>query len=383
MSSSTPSSHLKFNQYIDNNNSTHLAATSNNIDYVSEPQSSSSTYLIGLKRKHSNSVTLHPSPLYHIHPHLNTPAHSSANLTHQSQQERLQARNALGDAFGTKKAKKAIKEAERNNVDIETMANVAGYIQQDISTNTDILPSRTSIKAIADSHRPLPPYNESGSSLEEVYTISNLIADPEFNSCKLDKILTASSANLSQLIPTQSSVTYILDRIIALKATKANKQSRTKIRLLVYMSHLFAFKDVAKSSRGKIAERLDNPPAVLLDGLFNKFTESSRGSNKHAFTTFCQAKLINWILILALHIDDNAVDPSQLARELSMPTQKINDAFKAVGCHLIPLSAAEREKVNTLNSQSETAQDASKSARRAVLKTPLEFPQVRRGKATR
>ncbi|EOR04130.1 hypothetical protein E3P92_00073 [Wallemia ichthyophaga] len=383
LSSSTPSS-IKFNQYTDSTEkNTELVGSANEIEYVSEPLSTSSSYLIGLKRKHSSSITLHPSTVYHIHPHLNTAAHSSSHLTQQSQHDRYQARNALGDAFGTKKAKKAIKEAERNNVDIEAMANVSGYIQQDIATNTDVLPSRTSIKAIADSKRPLPTYNESGSSLEEVYNLSNLISDPEFNSCKVDQILTASPTFLTQLLPTQSNNNYILDRITALKASKSNKQSRSKIRLLVYMSHLFAFNGVAKSSRSKIAERLNNPPPVLLDGIFNKFTESSRGSTKHSFTTFSQAKLINWILILALHIDDNSVDPTQLARELSMPTQKINDAFKAVGCNLVPLSATQREKAGTLNTQSESTQDASKSAKRAVLKTPLQFPQVRRGKATR
>ncbi|TIA91918.1 hypothetical protein E3P99_00855 [Wallemia hederae] len=383
-SSSTPSSSLKFDHYTNSDGDSHLAAPYNDIHYVSEQLKPSSNYFIGLKRKHDSSLTLLPSSLYHIHPHLNTEAHSSAHLQQTSQQERLQARNALGDAFGTKKAKKAIKEAERNNVDIESMANVAGYIQQDIATNTDILPSRTSIKAIADSQRPLPAYDESGSSLEEVYKVSYLLSDPEFNSCKIDKILTASASQIPQLLPSQSNVGYIYDRINALKSTKASKQSRSKMRLLIYMSYLFEFRNVAKSSRSKVTERLDNPPGVLLDGLFSKFTEASRGSNKHSFTTFCQAKLINWILILALHIDDNSVDPSQIAKELSMTTQKINEAFKSVGCQLIPLTAAEREKVNTLNSQSESSvQDASKSAKRATLKTPLEFPQVRRGKATR
>lgn len=340
--------------------------------------------MIGLKRKNSDTITFQEAPLYVMNRQIRSLAHKSTELDDADMADRMRARNALGETFGTKKAKKAIKEAERNQVDVEAMANVAGYIQQDIAENTDILPTRENIKAEADAQRPLPPYDQSGGSLEEVYKISSLISDPEFNSCKVDKLLTAKDASaIAQLLPSGDSVNYIIERLVALKTVKGNKSSRTKVRLLLYMSYLFAFRTLGRQSRSKVQERTGAPP-VIVDGLFSKFTETARGSTKSSMTPFTQAKLLNYILVLTLHVDDNSVDPSQIAKELSMPVQKINESFKSLGCQLVALNLAEREKVNVLNNQrGEESQDASKSARRATLKIPLEFPQVRRGKAKR
>lgn len=58
------------------------------------------------------------------------------------QEERLAAKNQLGEAFGSKKAKQAIKAMERNKVDVSAMENVVGHIQGSIEAGTVALPSR-------------------------------------------------------------------------------------------------------------------------------------------------------------------------------------------------------------------------------------------------
>ena len=50
-------------------------------------------------------------------------------------------RNSLGEAFGTKKAKAAIRARERNRVDVDAMKDVAGHLQDTITQNTDTLPT--------------------------------------------------------------------------------------------------------------------------------------------------------------------------------------------------------------------------------------------------
>ena len=56
--------------------------------------------------------------------------------------ERLQARNALGETFGTKKAQAAIRAYERNKVDVSAMENVAGMLQDRIEEGTENLPTK-------------------------------------------------------------------------------------------------------------------------------------------------------------------------------------------------------------------------------------------------
>lgn len=56
--------------------------------------------------------------------------------------ERLHARNMLGEAFGTKKAKAAIRAHERNKVDVTMMEAVADVLQDRIEEGTENLPTQ-------------------------------------------------------------------------------------------------------------------------------------------------------------------------------------------------------------------------------------------------
>lgn len=55
--------------------------------------------------------------------------------------DRAQLRNKLGETFGTKKAKAAIRAQERNRVDIDAMKGVTAHLQETIMENTGNLPT--------------------------------------------------------------------------------------------------------------------------------------------------------------------------------------------------------------------------------------------------
>jgi len=56
--------------------------------------------------------------------------------------QRIIARNQLGESFGTKKAKAAIRAAERNRVDVSAMEGVVSHLQESITLGTTSLPSQ-------------------------------------------------------------------------------------------------------------------------------------------------------------------------------------------------------------------------------------------------
>lgn len=56
-----------------------------------------------------------------------------------------QLRNELGEAFGSKKAIKAIRAAERNQVDVSALKGVTTHIQHDIEMGTSALPDEGSL----------------------------------------------------------------------------------------------------------------------------------------------------------------------------------------------------------------------------------------------
>ena len=71
--------------------------------------------------------------------------------------ERMKLRNTLGETFGTKKAKAAIRAHERNRVDIDAMRGVAGHLQEDIQDNTGSLPTQ-GLRPLSSRRSPLLIY---------------------------------------------------------------------------------------------------------------------------------------------------------------------------------------------------------------------------------
>ena len=97
------------------------------------------SYMIGIHDKRTKTTVLRPAPL-HV---LVRQVKKLKNLEpiQVSSEERMEQRNNLGEAFGTKKAKAAIRARERNRVDIDAMKDVAAHLQDTIMHNTDSLPT--------------------------------------------------------------------------------------------------------------------------------------------------------------------------------------------------------------------------------------------------
>ena len=93
-----------------------------------------------MHNKRTKTTTIREAPL-HILTH-QVKALKSLKPAAVSTLQRLEARAALGESFGTKKAKQAIKAQERNKVDVSAMETVVDHLQGSIQRNTQALPSR-------------------------------------------------------------------------------------------------------------------------------------------------------------------------------------------------------------------------------------------------
>ena len=98
-------------------------------------------YLIGVHNKKTNVVTIRPAPMQIMTRRVKglknlAPAPSTSST------ERIVQRNTLGETFGTKKAQKAIRAAERNKIDVSAMQGVTDHIQDSIESNTKSLPTK-------------------------------------------------------------------------------------------------------------------------------------------------------------------------------------------------------------------------------------------------
>lgn len=114
---------------------------------LTQPCVLASRYFVAVHNKRTKTTTIREAPL-HILTH-QVKALKSLKPAEVSNLQRLEARAALGESFGTKKAKQAIKAQERNKVDASAMETVADHLQERIQRNTQALPSRGTFPPIA------------------------------------------------------------------------------------------------------------------------------------------------------------------------------------------------------------------------------------------
>jgi DNA-directed RNA polymerase I subunit RPA49 len=69
------------------------------------------------------------------------------------------ARNKLGQAFGTKKRKQAIKAQEQNVVNVDGLSGVSSRIKDVIATNMPVVPLKDELASIEMADRLIPPCN--------------------------------------------------------------------------------------------------------------------------------------------------------------------------------------------------------------------------------
>ncbi|THG97457.1 hypothetical protein EW145_g7611 [Phellinidium pouzarii] len=286
--------------------------------------------------------------------------------------ERIEQRNLLGEAFGSRKAQKAIRAAERNKVDVSAMASVTGHIQDSIEANTLSLPTqgKQEAKAIADSNRNIPPYDLNATTPEDVYKLYEIIPEAEFEAIPIRNILAASSMEeRMKYIPFNRSdwIRQHLNSIFS--SPKPNKK---EIKIVLYIAFLLMFRICDPKLREKkelLQKRMGDVPIVIVDGIMARFTETLRGSTKIQFTTDNEVKLMTHMFALCLHLDNFASDTTLIAADLRETVTKINQFFKLLGCRI--------EKLGTMEISRLGLSAASAGNKRAVLRIPLEFPKAR------
>ncbi|KAF9896210.1 DNA-directed RNA polymerase I subunit rpa49, partial [Lobosporangium transversale] len=286
----------------------------------------------------------------------------------------LVAKNALGEAFGTKKAKQQIKSVERNAVNVSTLDKDAGILRDTIAAKTSALPSKAEIKAEADEDRPIPPYNLNATKVEEIYNFDDLITPAEYQLIPFKSILNNPNQPIT-VLPFQGS-SYVNDSLMALMSV--SKKDRHKIRVLMYISYLMAFRTIPdkKLDDSDTVNRImgGEVPSLILENFYERFTEMPEDSKKrHTFTPKSKDKLLSWIFVLALTLENFNIDAAVMTRDLSLKQNRVNELWKSLGCKVNELTATQKAQLGPNASTEE-----GKNLKRAILTAPLTFPLPKR-----
>lgn len=134
----------------------------------------------------------------------------------------------LGEAFGTKKAKAAIRAAERNRVDVTAMKDVQEFVVDSVRGGTSALPTKgqwgltyvvlgiltnilysilDAITQISLSTRLIPTPNTAATTPAEAYPLANIIPPAELESISIQPFLSATTPDERRaLLPNRRSV---------------------------------------------------------------------------------------------------------------------------------------------------------------------------------
>ncbi|KAF7977898.1 hypothetical protein HWV62_2454 [Athelia sp. TMB] len=356
---------------------TFVAAESHAIEFFSSDESQRAAagcrYLVGVHNKRTGITTLRAAPL-HLLAH-RVKALKSLKPMPVTAQQRIAARAALGETFGTKKAKANIRAQERNKVDVSAMEGVASHLQDRIDQSTTALPTQEEAKEAADSSRLIPPYNLDAQIPGDVYRLHDIIPEAEWKALSITALTTAESSKDRVALLPYSRSSWINQHLSILFA--AGVLNKKVVKILMYVSVLMAFRKAAykEVTRSTIEEKLPGVPGIIVDGLLSRFTESSRGSASSQVTGNTQTLILTHMFALCLRVDDFATDSTLLATDLSMPVAKINTLFKSLGCTISKLTQRDLAVLGLPDTAGET--------KRAVLKCPVQFPKSRVKRSTR
>lgn len=353
------------------------------LEYVGQTDQESapgSKYVVGVFNKKTNRVDLYQSPIL-VSKVISKSKRDLAgpNIKNQGVVRGSVLRNALGEAFGTKKAKKAISDLERNRVDADKLADVAVDIVDTVKTASKGLPTKEEMETAIANDRPTPLANLDATDVEQIYPVENIIPSRELQFIRVNGILKENDiAKKLEFFPyAPESSKYVAKKLTIFK----DPSQVVKLQLLYYLSLLLGvYENRRCRSKEQLMEKLNSPPETLIDGILERFTVARGGnfgkSKNRSFFIDPQNedRLLCYILVIILHLDNFLVEISPIAQEIGIKPSKITSLFRIVGCIVKSATVAQAEAFGINKSDASTYKIAS-------LKVPFKLPEMtRRGR---
>ncbi|TFK72372.1 RNA polymerase I associated factor, A49-like protein [Pluteus cervinus] len=334
-------------------------------------------YVIALHNPKTSTLTIHPTiSTPYIFTQTVKALKSIPPASAPTATQWREARNALGETFGTKKAKASIRAQERNRIDVGAMEGVMDFVTESIDKNAVGLMTQEEAKVLADETRLIPAFNATTSDPTEVYPISSVIPDVEWKAISVSAFDQASTYEERKALLPFAYSRWCQSHLRRLYSGEQQKANKKELKIIFYVAAMLGFRDfiVRKKSidRTEIKEKLSQIPEMIVDSLLSRFTEVPRESTHHRRTPAKDTFLLTHIFALFLRLDNYACDPEALSLELKMTVADINRHFKSLGCKVIPVTERDRTRLGLPESALKT--------KRAMLEAPVQFPKARTGK---
>ncbi len=240
----------------------------------------------------------------------------------------------LGEAFGTKKSKKALQAVAENAMLAESSR---GKLREDdralVNTITDSsqhMSTREELQAAMDQGRSVPYGNYDADEIQDVYVPSQIIGAEVLNAIPvLDW-----QEKVEKLEAVQVPARFVANRIVRL----AGEESVQKLKVLRYLLWLIIIYTTARvgkergtkviGKREQLRELLAPAPEMVIENIRRKFTDSGvmRKAHVDLLMTHCCA--------FACIIDDFELNTVELREDLKIEQKRVDLYFQEIGAKM-------------------------------------------------
>ncbi|VEU20396.1 DEKNAAC101257 [Brettanomyces naardenensis] len=274
----------------------------------------------------------------------------SENYEDMSKVTYMEQRNRLGAEFGTSRAKAALNSYKKNRVDASKLAESELDIAEGIQKTTDSMPNRAKLTEMIElENRLIPPYNQDATAVEDVYPLEGIISATEQNLIKVDVLLKeiqngTEARKLLEYMPYYSENGNYLERKLA-AISPDTQDAKLKLQIVYYISVLMGLYFNRRSrTKDKLLEELQNPPAsLILNKCLETFTDYNGKRSHFYMDPMNEDRLICYILVLMLKLEDYSLAVSPLAQELATKPSKLSSLLRSLGCTSKVATVSERE----------------------------------------
>ncbi|KAJ2158686.1 DNA-directed RNA polymerase I subunit rpa49 [Coemansia sp. RSA 552] len=352
------------------------------IEYVGQsfegdrPLVSGCRYLVGVYDKATDTVTFRRAPYVRVNSAIKSLKGSQGVPDRDMSDQILQARNELGQAFGSKKRKAQIRAEERNRINMDGVKKDMDVIGASIEKRTSSMPSAQDLKAEEDTNRPIPRYDPSAEAVAEIYDMDDVLPPEVAGHINVTPFIAAGAdpEEYKSHVPVRSSFVHKkLGRILA--QPKPDLGQLRRVLYLAYLMRLTALSRGMMQKRESYLKALNCGPEVA-DAVLDKFAECEAGSvNPDGFPVYTKTpatsnRLICYIAVLMLSLNEWILYPAELAADLGLPSRKAEQYLLSVGCKMEAASKSEIEALS-LGKRGQATK-----GKKAVLRAPVQFPKA-------
>ncbi|KAG9232458.1 RNA polymerase I associated factor, A49-like protein [Amylocarpus encephaloides] len=287
-------------------------------------------------------------------------------------QRNFERRNNLGEAFGTKKAKKAIASRTENAIAPQRGGEItppkidsaAKAMLQNIAKETAGMATREQLAEAVDANKPRPKANLDATKIQDVYPVDSLIGDDILVHVPVKTWVDAIKAK--EAINTTS-------RFIAHRLAMAGPNVQ-KLKILRYMYMVIRVLDKSEKKRSETFLPKRSDVKALIEDMPESVWEYFRRkfSSQGKMTKLQVDLIITHLCALACIVDNYEVDIWDLQEDLKLESKGMQQYFQEIGAKIAPLGVA---AARTMDKASAAQHKLAK------LKLPLTFPKVNFGRA--